>query len=86
VSSLIFLAFSVISFIVIYGIMFTLMPMILGAFYTAADNVPIADPEWAQIYEDTEDVTQYLVPLTPTIGIFILILKVAMVASVRGRD
>lgn len=62
------------------------MPMILGAFFTVADNVNIADAEWAQTYEDTEDVVQWLTPLIPTIGIFILVIKVLMVASVRGRD
>lgn len=85
-SSLLFLGFSVIAFIVSYGIMFTLMPMILGTFYTAADNVPIESTEWAQTYEDTEEVTRWLTPLIPTVGIFILVIKVLMVASVRGRD
>lgn len=66
--------------------MFTVMPMILGAFFSTADNMPIADPEWAQVYEDNEDIVQWLTPLIPTIGIFILIIKVLMVASVRGRD
>lgn len=85
-SSLLFLGFSVIAFIISYGIMFTLTPMILGTFYTAADNVPIESAEWAQTYEDTEEVTRWLTPLIPTIGIFILVIKVMMVASVRGRD
>lgn len=85
-SSLLFLGFSVIMFIISYGIMFTLMPMILGSFFSAADGLNIADPEWQQTYEDTEDVIQWLTPLIPTIGIFILVIKVLMVASVRGRD
>ena len=85
-SSLIFLGFSVILFIISYGILFTLMPMILGAFFSVADQSPIEDAEWAIIYEQNEDIVQWLVPLIPTIGIFILIIKVFMVASVRGRD
>lgn len=85
-SSLIFLGFSVIMFIISYGIAFTITPMILGQFYSAADNIVIADATWQQTYDDTEAVTQYLVPLIPTIGIFILVIKVLMVASVRGRD
>ena len=85
-SSLIFLGFSVILFIISYGIMFTLLPMVLGAFFSVADNSPIEDAEWAAIYEQNEDIVQWLVPLIPTIGIFILIIKVFMVASVRGRD
>ena len=86
IESLIFLGFSVISFIISYGIMFTLLPMVLGAFFSVADQSPIQDAEWAAIYESSEDIVQWLVPLIPTIGIFILIIKVFMVASVRGRD
>ena len=85
-SSLVFLGFSIIMFIISYGIMFTLTPMVLGMFYSAANNVPIADESWQQTYDDTEAVTKYLTPLIPTIGIFVLIIKVMMVASVRGRD
>jgi len=73
-------------FIITYGIAFTITPMILGSFYSAANNLDIADPTWQIVYDDTEAVTQYLVPLIPTIGIFILVIKVLMVASVRGRD
>jgi len=86
VSSLLFLGFSTIAFIITYGLMFTLVPIILGTFFSAADNTNIADPTWAQTYEDTEDVIQWLVPLVPTLGIIILIIKVFMVASSRGRD
>lgn len=85
-SSLVFLGFSVIAFIISYGIAFIITPMVLGAFYTAADGVDILDAEWQQTYDDTEAVTRFLVPLIPTIGIFILVIKVFMVASVRGRD
>jgi len=73
-------------FIISYGIGFIITPIILGQFYSFADNVEIADPTWAAIYEQNETTTQYLVPLIPTIGIFILVIKVLMVASVRGRD
>lgn len=85
-SSLVFLGFSVIMFLLSYGIMFTVTPMVLGMFYSAAANVPIADPNWQQTYDDTEQVTRYIVPLIPTVGIFIFIIKVLMVAAVRGRD
>ena len=85
-SSLIFLGFSVIMFIISYGIAFTLMPMILGAFFSVADVLDINNAEWEAVYDDTESRVQWLIPLIPTIGIFILIIKVFMVASVRGRD
>ena len=86
-SSLIFLGFSVILFIISYGIMFTIAPMVLGAVWTVMeDNVSGMDSDWVAVYNDTKSTTQYLVPLIPTIGIFILVIKVLMNASARGRD
>jgi len=87
VSSLIFLGFSVILFIISYGIMFTVAPMVIGAVFTVMDlQTDTMAEEWVIMYNDTKGVIQYLVPLIPAIGIFILIIKVLMVASVRGRD
>ena len=86
-SSLIFLGFSVILFIISYGIMFTIAPMVLGVVWTVMeDNVSGMDSDWLAVYNDTKSTTQYLVPLIPTIGIFILVIKVLMNASARGRD
>ncbi len=85
-SSLIFLGFSVIMFIVAYGVMFTIAPMVLGAVWSVMDGMEIMNESWQQVYDDTKATTQYLVPLIPTIGIFILVIKVFMVASARGRD
>jgi len=83
-SSLIFLGFSIIIFIISYGIMFSLVPMILGVFFSL--DVPIMDAGWATTQQETEDVVQWLVPLVPTLGIFVLIIRVMMAASSRGRD
>ncbi len=88
-SSLIFLGFSVVLFIISYGIMFTIAPMILGAVFTVMEtNLTNGSmtQEWIDMYNQTKETTQYLVPLIPTIGIFILVIKVLMVASARGRD
>lgn len=85
-SSLVFLGFSIIIFLISYGIMFILTAMILGTFWTAAGEVNIASAEWQAIYDDTEAQVQFIVPLVPTVGLFIFIIKVLMVASVRGRD
>ena len=85
-SSLVFLGFSVVLFIITYGIMFILTAMILGTFWTAAGNVNIASADWQTIYDDTETQVQFLVPLMPTVGIFIFVIKVIMVSAVRGRD
>ena len=83
-SSLVYLGFSVVTFIIIYGLMFTLVPVILGAFFSI-DIGPI-DSDWQTTRDETEDIVRWLIPLMPTIGIFILVIKVLMTASTRGRD
>ena len=63
--------------------------MIFGAFFTLMDDSGITDninAGWLAIYEQNEDTVQYLVPLMPTMGIIIIVIKVLMVASARGRD
>ncbi len=74
------------------------MPMIFGAFFTVADESGLLDPqicianplsvacEWNTIYEKNEDTVQYLVPLMPTMGIVIIVIKVLMTSAARGRD
>lgn len=73
-------------FVVSFGILFTIMPMILGQFYTTMNNMPIQDPSWQAMSDETQTTIQYIVPLTASLGIFVFVLKVLMVASVRGRD
>lgn len=85
-ASLIFLGYSIILFLISYGIMFLIAPMILGAFFSTLGSMPIADASWQAIYDQNEETAQFIVPLIPTLGIFIFIIKVLMVASVRGRD
>ena len=85
-SSLVFLAFSVILFIIVYGIMFLLVPQILGQFFTVLNAMPINDASWQAIYNQNEATAKFVVPLIPTIGLFILIIKVLMTASVKGAD
>ena len=86
-SSLVYLGLSLILFVITYGIAFTVMPMIFGAFFTLMDdNNFTINAEWQAIYEKNETTVQYLVPLMPTFGIIILVIKVLMTASARGRD
>lgn len=88
-SSLVYLGLSLILFIVTYGLAFLLMPMIFGEFFTMMDNTGITNninAEWLALYEQNEDTVQYLVPLMPTFGIIIIVIKVLMTASARGRD
>ena len=85
-SSLIHLGFNVILFLISYGIMFLLTPMILGQFFSTFDSMDPLNPEWQAIYDTNEETAMFIVPLIPTLGIFIFIIKVLMVASTRGRD
>ena len=86
-SSLVYLGLSLILFVITYGIAFTLMPMIFGSFFTMMDdNNFTINAGWQAIYEQNEDTVQYLVPLMPTMGIIIIVIKVLMTASARGRD
>ncbi len=85
-SSLIFLGISVIVFIIVFGISWLLVPMILGMVFSAMDSSNISNPVWATVYDNNENTMRFIIPLVPSIGLFILVLKVLMVASVRGRD
>jgi hypothetical protein len=60
--------------------------MILGQFFSTMEQMPIESAEWQAIYDTNEETAMFIVPLIPTLGIFIFIIKVLMVASTRGRD
>lgn len=86
-SSLVYLGLSLVLFVITYGIAFSVMPMILGSFFTMIDNNQLnVNAEWDAISQQNEVTVKYLVPLMPTFGIVILVIKVLMVASARGRD
>ena len=85
-SSLVFLGFSVITFIIAYGICFLVAAAVLGAFFSSLNTVPISDPSWLAMYVKTQTTIKFLIPLIPSIGILILVIKVLMTASVRGSD
>ena len=87
-SSLVFLGFSIIMFLISYGLMFTLVPMVLGQIWTTMDenNMPIPNQQWQDTYNNTQSTLQYIIPLVPSIGIVLIVIKVLMVASVKGRD
>jgi len=65
--------------------MWMLAPTVLGALFSMLP-VDGLNADWIAVHNETETVIQWLIPLIPTIGIFILVIKVMMVASVRGRD
>ena len=82
--NLIHLGFTVIGFIITYGIIFTFTPMLLGAVFTTLDALPENPNEgWSGLYETNKTTVQYLVPLIPAIGIFVLIIRILMRAGER---
>ena len=63
--------------------------MILGAFFSIADQLLVSlniNANWTAAYQDTETTVRWLVPLIPTVLIFMAIMKIFLVASARGRD
>ena len=87
-ASMVFLGFSIIMFLISYGLMFTLVPMILGQIWTAMDetNMPIPNATWQQTYNDTQLQLQYIIPLVPAMGLVVFVIKVLMATSVLGRN
>ena len=65
--------------------MFTIAPMIMGPVFDIADAGMIP-ADWQAVYDQNEETAKFLVNLIPTMGVFVLVIKVLMVASVRGRD
>lgn len=72
------------AFLVSYGIVFMLIPMVLGPFFTL--DVGEMDPEWEGVRTQVNTTAQYITPVAMMVGLFIFVLKVLMVASTRGRD
>ena len=83
-SSMVYLGFSLIIFVVTFGILFYLMPMILGAFFSALP--PPMTATWQAVNTRTQTIIQWLIPLTASLGIFIMTVKVMMSATTRGGE
>lgn len=86
-ASMIFLAFSSIAFILTFGVLFMLMPVIFGAFFSTFDNlIPNFSGAWRETYDEIKTLLQFVIPLMLTVGIFIFVLKILMNASARGGE
>ena len=83
-SSMVYLGFSIIIFVVTFGILFYLVPMILGAFFSALP--PAMSATWQATNMRTQAIIQFLIPLTASLGIFVFVIKVFMAASTRGGE
>lgn len=84
-----FLGLSLLAFIISFGLVWIIVPMVLGSFFTAISNTNLVtglSTSWQLTYNKTETQVQWLIPLSIQLGIFILVLKVLMVASNRGSD
>lgn len=85
-SSLIFLGFSSLAFLISFGVVYLLMPIVFGVFFGVLNDIIIPDEEWREAYIKNQELAVFLTYLAPTMGIFMFILKVGMAASARGRD
>ena len=85
-SSLVFLGISTIIFILSYGILWLLVPITLGVFFSIVNDLPIKDENWKAVYDENEELVRFLIPLSASIGVFILVLRVLLVSAASGRD
>ena len=87
-SSLIYLGLSVLAFIITYGVVFLVAAAVLGETFSVLDVIKgnITVPAWLNMYNRLEIEMQFLIPLAAGLGMFMLVLKVLMSSSVRGRD
>lgn len=88
-SSLVFLGLSLLAFVISFGLVWIIVPMVLGSFFTAISNTNLVtglSTSWQLTYNTTQSQVQWLIPLSVQLGIFILVLKVLMVASNKGGD
>lgn len=67
--------------------MYTLLPMILGAFFTAFNSIaPSMSSDWQGINTNLQNTIKFLIELMPSMGIAIIVFKTLMIATVRGSD
>lgn len=86
-SSLVYLGFSMIVFFISFGIVWMLVPTILGAYFSILNSLDLdIDPDWQTLHENTETQIRTLIPISIAAGITLAFLKVLLVASNKGRD
>lgn len=85
---MVYLGFSIIMFLIGYGIGFLVLAQILGQTWTMMDSthMPIPNVAWQAVYDDTQTQIQFIVPLAAGAGLVVFVIKLLMVASNRGRD
>jgi len=87
-SAIVYLGISMIMFVLVFGFLFQLTPVILGAVFTTmrstAESMNL-DTGWLDTYNEVDALSQYLVTLIMSLGIVVFIIKVIMVAVAHGR-
>ena len=85
---MVYLGFSIIMFLIGYGISFLILAQILGQTWTMMDSthMPIPDATWQGVYDDTQTQIQFIVPLAAGAGLVVFVIKLLMISANRGRD
>ncbi len=76
-------------FVIVFGILFQIVPAILGSFFTVIGDIMASnnmDAGWVATYNEVDETSQYLVPLIMSLGIVLLVVKVLMIATNRGVE
>lgn len=81
-SSMVFLGFSIIAFLISFSIAFYLIPMVMGSFFSI--EMPTLTAEWQAKRDQIEDITQWVPPIAMMVGLFVFIVKALMAATTRG--
>ena len=81
-SSLVFLGFSIIAFLISFSIAFYLIPMVLGSFFSV--EMPNISADWQATRDRIETITQWVPSVAMMLGLFVVVIKVLMVAASRG--
>ena len=88
-SSLVFLGLSMVAFLISFGLVWILVPMVLGLFFSTVASsglLSMMSTSWQTVYNTQQSTLQYIIPISATVGLFVFVLKVLMVASNKGSD
>lgn len=88
-SALLFVGIGIVTYVIVLGIMMQFAPVIIGAVFTTIEDtmsVMNINAEWTALYDDVDSTSQYLIPMMFSLLLVLLVIKVLMVAGVRGGD
>lgn len=88
-SALLFIGIGIITYIIVLGILMQFVPVILGTVFGVIENTMDSfnmDATWLAVYNDVNGLAAYLVPMMFSLILVLLVIKVLMIAGVRGGD